>query len=39
VHVGPQANHEGLFCLCDVFEMRAGKIRKLISYLMEIKPA
>jgi ketosteroid isomerase-like protein len=24
---------------CDVFEMRAGKIRKLISYLMEIKPA
>jgi uncharacterized protein len=22
---------------CDVFEMRAGKIRKLISYLMEVK--
>lgn len=22
---------------CDVFEMRGGKIRKLISYLMEIK--
>ena len=24
---------------CDVFEMRDGRIRKLISYLMEIKPA
>jgi uncharacterized protein len=22
---------------CDVFEMREGKIRKLISYLMEVK--
>jgi ketosteroid isomerase-like protein len=22
---------------CDVFEMRAGKIRRLISYLMEVK--
>ena len=22
---------------CDVFEMRAGKIRRLVSYLMEIK--
>jgi uncharacterized protein len=22
---------------CDVFEMRSGKIRKLVSYLMEVK--
>lgn len=24
--------------MCDVFEMRDGKIRRLTSYLMEVKP-
>jgi uncharacterized protein len=24
--------------MCDVFEMRGGKIRRLTSYLMEVKP-
>ena len=24
---------------CDVFEMRAGRIRRLVSYLMEVKSA
>jgi ketosteroid isomerase-like protein len=32
-----RAGGEARFVFCDVFTMQSGKIRKLVSYLMEIK--
>ncbi|MEO5824843.1 MAG: nuclear transport factor 2 family protein [Gemmatimonadales bacterium] len=39
VRTQPRGGGFVFLAMCDVFEMRAGLIRRLTSYLMEIKPS